>query len=119
MGAGDPVLPSGVLTAISQSYMESSGVSPEHPCASPYFASDEVLKAFPPVLIQVSAVDPLLDDAVDFNTRIRRVGGISEIRATHHVPHAFWGLSGIGFPEVRSVHQYCEAWILNVFGEKV
>eukprot|EP00968_Pinguiococcus_pyrenoidosus_P003431 scaffold214_cov249-Pinguiococcus_pyrenoidosus.AAC.39 len=115
MGAGDPVLPSGVLQMIAESYAQ--GFSPEDPCVSPYFAPDEILKALPPVLTFVSAVDPLLDDAVDFNTRIRRVGGLSELKATHHVPHAFWGLGSIGFPEVKGVHQYCEAWLLNIFGK--
>ena len=115
MGAGDPVLPSGVLQLIAEAYLPADGsVRPEDPCVSPYFASDDVLRRLPRALIHVSAADPLLDDAVDWNTRIRRVGGDSEIKATHFVPHAFWGL-GVAFPEVRGAHERNVAWLKEIF----
>ncbi|KAJ1621545.1 hypothetical protein T492DRAFT_354039 [Pavlovales sp. CCMP2436] len=42
-----------------------------HPLASPIFATDEQLRhAFPfPTHVLAAGLDPLLDDAVDFNTR--------------------------------------------------
>ena len=64
----------------------------------------------------VSANDPLLDDSVDFNTRLRRVGVNSQIRATRNMPHAFLGLKNAGFPEALEVHASCIDWLNNVFG---
>jgi acetyl esterase/lipase len=58
-GANDPVLPSGLIAAISNSYIPLDGDYPKtHPIASPYFASDEILRQFPPTLIFTSSEDP-------------------------------------------------------------
>mmetsp|Transcript_13960 Transcript_13960/g.25587 ORF Transcript_13960/g.25587 Transcript_13960/m.25587 type:complete len:840 (-) Transcript_13960:95-2614(-) len=116
MGTGDPVLPSGLIQMISNEYVpDSSGVSKEDPYCSPYFAPDDVLRCFPNTLLWVSAVDPLLDDAVDFNTRLRRVGVNSSIHAAQHMPHAFLGLSNAGFPEAERVQKSCQRFIIETF----
>ena len=66
VGANDPVLPSGLIAAISNSYLPQDGEFPKtHPIASPYFASDESLSQFPPTLIFTSSEDPFLDDSVN------------------------------------------------------
>lgn len=66
VGAHDPVLPSGLITAISNSYLPPNGEFPKnYPIASPYFASDDSLSQFPPTLIFTSSEDPFLDDSVD------------------------------------------------------
>ena len=66
VGADDPVLPSGLITVISNSYLPTDGQFPKtHPIASPYFASDESLSQFPPTLIFTSYEDPFLDDSVN------------------------------------------------------
>ena len=66
VGAADPVLPSGLITAISNSYLPPNGDFPKnYPIASPYFASDDSLSQFPPTLIFTSSEDPFLDDSVD------------------------------------------------------
>ncbi len=115
MGTGDPVLPSGLIQMISNEYVPPSlGISKEHPLVSPYHASDEILSRMPRTLLWVSASDPLLDDAVDFNTRLRRVGVNSRIHAAQHMPHAFWGLSNAGFPEALKVQKSCKAFLSNV-----
>lgn len=89
VGANDPVLPSALITTITSSYLD--GCPPTDPIASPYFAADAVLCNFPPTLIFTSSEDPLLDDSVLFNGRLRSVGVSSKLCAVHDLPHAFWG----------------------------
>jgi acetyl esterase/lipase len=89
VGANDPVLPSALISTISSSYL--GGCPPTDPIASPYFATDVVLCNFPPTLIFTSEDDPLLDDSVSFNGRLRSAGVSSKLRAVHDLPHAFWG----------------------------
>ena len=143
MGTGDPVLPSGLIQMISDQYVpQDCGIGKEHPLCSPYFASDEVrltrnekfvmdarqtpncsrnpslpsqqiLACFPSTLLWVSAADPLLDDAVDFNTWLRRMGVNSSIHAAQHMPHAFWGLSNAGFPEAIKVMKNCNKFLFE------
>jgi acetyl esterase/lipase len=90
-GANDPVLPTALISTISASYL--GGCPPTDPIASPYFASDAIIRSFPPTLIFTSSEDPLLDDSVSFNGRLRSVGVASRLRAVHDLPHAFWGES--------------------------
>jgi acetyl esterase/lipase len=121
VGNSDPVLPSSLLRAISDSYVPEKGIKediastlveradlPYHegidhskcqvqdakknPLVSPFFASDDVLRFFPPTLLYGSSEDPFLDDSVSFNARLRSLGVESDLRATMHMAHAFWGL---------------------------
>ena len=143
VGADDPVLPSGLITAISNSYLPPNGEFPKnYPIASPYFASDDSLSQFPPTLIFTSSEDPFLDDSVDcefnasnfnygsdffsltgavsflpikVNARLRNNGVKSRLRAVHHMPHAFWALSTAGIPEARQVQKECMDWLSKMF----
>lgn len=114
VGTKDPVLPSGLISAISDAYVP-AGCSKQDPLASPFFASDAILKHFPPVLLFAGSNDPLLDDSVAFNERLRRCGVESELRAAHNVPHAYWGLGTAGFPEAKQVQQECQEWLRRQF----
>jgi len=114
VGTEDPVLPSGLISAISDAYLP-EGFSKKDPLASPYFAPDAVLKQFPPVLLFAGSNDPLLDDSVAFNERLRCSGVESELRAAHNLPHAYWGLGTAGFPEARQVQQECQEWLKRQF----
>lgn len=114
VGTEDPVLPSGLISAISDAYLP-EGFSKSEPLASPFFAPDDVLKLFPPVLLFAGSHDPLLDDSVAFNERLRRNGVSSELRAAHNLPHAYWGLGTAGFPEARQVQQECQDWLKRQF----
>mmetsp|Transcript_15385 Transcript_15385/g.25179 ORF Transcript_15385/g.25179 Transcript_15385/m.25179 type:complete len:920 (-) Transcript_15385:1666-4425(-) len=111
-GAHDPVLPSGLLAVISSSYVQNE-CDRKNPLASPYFATDVTLKRFPSTLIFTGSEDPLLDDSVMFNSRLRSLGVKSYLRAVHDMPHAFWALStaGIGL-EVQSE---CQEWLQKQF----
>lgn len=59
------------------------------PLLSPVFAPDETLKQLPPVTLLCGGLDPLLDDSVDFNTRIRRMGVPGELHIYRSLPHTF------------------------------
>lgn len=111
-GASDPVLPTALISTISRSYCKTSV---EDPLASPYFASDDILRNFPQTLIFTSSEDPLLDDSVAFNGRLRSVGVKSKLRAVPDMPHAYWGLSTAGVPESRQVLKECQQWLAKVF----
>jgi len=114
VGGEDPVLPAGLISAISDAYIP-SGVNKKDPLASPLFAPDYALQHFPPTLLFASSDDPLLDDSIDFNKRLRCLGVESELKATHHVPHAFWGLGTAGFPEAIQVQKECENFLVRHF----
>lgn len=114
VGTEDPVLPSGLISAISDAYLPDS-FSKSDPLASPFFAPDDVLKLFPPALLFAGSNDPLLDDSVAFNERLRRNGVSSDLRAAHNLPHAYWGLGTAGFPEARQVQQECQDWLKRQF----
>lgn len=89
IGKEDPVLPSGLIAAISDAYLP-DGASKTQPLASPIFASNAILRLFPPVMLFAGSNDPLLDDSVIFNGRLRSLGVQSELRAVRNVPHAYW-----------------------------
>jgi acetyl esterase/lipase len=112
VGTHDPVLPSGLISAISDAYVPSRlGISKKNPLASPFFATDSILSKFPPTLLIASSNDPLLDDSVAFNQRLRSLNIESELRAAENLPHAFLGLGTAGFPEAEEAQQDCQAWL--------
>jgi acetyl esterase/lipase len=113
MNTEDPVLPSGLISAISEAYLP--GIDKRDPIASPYFAPDYILRIFPPTLLFASSDDPLLDDSVNFNARLRRLGVQSDLRAVHNMPHAYWGLGTAGFPEAQQVQCECQEWLSRQF----
>mmetsp|Transcript_9314 Transcript_9314/g.14352 ORF Transcript_9314/g.14352 Transcript_9314/m.14352 type:complete len:721 (+) Transcript_9314:66-2228(+) len=115
IGGKDPVLPSGIISAISDAYVPPHKYSKQEALISPLYASDDILRLFPSTLLFASSDDPLLDDAVHFNTRLRCLGIESELRATHHMPHAYWGLGTAGFPEAQQVQAECEEFLQQQF----
>ena len=66
-----------------------------------------------------SSEDPLLDDSVSFNKRLRDLGVDSDLRAALNMPHAYWGLGTAGFPEARKVQQECQVWMVKQFHSNV
>ncbi len=108
----DAVLPSSLISTISDAYVPSRlNISKSNPIVSPYFSPDEILRIFPPTLLYASSEDPLLDDSVHFNTRLRANGVECDLRAAQNVPHAYWGLGTAGFPEARQVQRECQRWM--------
>lgn len=112
LGNQDPVLPSGLISAISDAYTGGpAGFSKQDPLVSPFYASDMVLSCFPPTLIFASSHDPLLDDSVVWNKRLRSLGVKSDLRAVPNLPHAYLGLGTAGFPEARDVQHQLIEWL--------
>ena len=63
---------------------------------------------------QVGGYDPLLDDSVDFNTRIRRLGVPGELSIYRSLPHTFvsfphWHL----MPEVQEAMREASDWLVE------
>lgn len=116
IGNADPVLPSGLISAISDAYAPSElGASKKDPLVSPIFVSDYVLGNFPPTLLFASSQDPLLDDSVIFNQRLRNLGVKSELRTVQNMPHAYLGLGTAGFPEAVQVQDEIKDWLSMEF----
>ena len=116
LGKRDAVLPSTLISTISDAYVPSAlQISKSDPIVSPFYAPDEILRIFPPTLLYASSEDPLLDDSVHFNTRLRSNGIDSDLRAVQNVPHAYWGLGTAGFPEARQVQRECQYWMVRQF----
>lgn len=114
IGTEDPVLPNALLSAISEAYLP-EGTDSKDSLVSPFYAEDQVLRRFPPTLLFASSKDPLLDDSVTFNERLRVLGVDSELMAVHNVPHAYLGLGTAGFPEAVQVQQYAMDWLSSKF----
>merc|ERR1719469_638084 len=110
----DPILPPSFIMAISEAYVSNSGTPKNHPLVSPYFTPDDLIELFPPSLIYTSNLDPLLDDAVHFNARLRQMGVDSSLRAAQDLPHAFWGLAHAGFPEAEIAQKECMSWLVKL-----
>lgn len=113
MRTNDPVLSTGLLSAISDAYLptDALGISKNFPLASPIFASDKVLCQFPTTLIFASSTDPVLDDSVVFNQQLHSVGVQSVFYAAQNLPHAYLGLGTAGFPEAQHAQEVCVNWL--------
>eukprot|EP00551_Chaetoceros_affinis_P019371 CAMPEP_0203738742 /NCGR_PEP_ID=MMETSP0092-20131115/43603_1 /ASSEMBLY_ACC=CAM_ASM_001090 /TAXON_ID=426623 /ORGANISM="Chaetoceros affinis, Strain CCMP159" /LENGTH=527 /DNA_ID=CAMNT_0050624553 /DNA_START=390 /DNA_END=1973 /DNA_ORIENTATION=+ len=117
LGTREAVLPSSLISTISDAYVHNLQISKRDPIVSPYYAPDEILRIFPPTLLYASSEDPLLDDSVHFNARLRSNGVDSDLRAAQNLPHAYWGLGTAGFPEARKVQRECEKWMVKQLKE--
>ena len=63
----------------------------------------------PDLTWQVGGFDPLLDDSVDFNTRIRRLGVPGELRIHRTLPHTF-----LSFPIWHAIPEVQQALATSV-----
>ena len=67
-------------------------------------------------LLQVGGFDPLLDDSVDFNTRIRRLGVPGELHIHRTLPHTFFSFPIChAIPEVQQAMAVSTSWLEDVF----
>ncbi|MGE4481050.1 alpha/beta hydrolase [Acidocella sp.] len=74
-----------------------NGAPPETPLASPLYGD---LAGLPPVLIQVSEREILLDDSVRLAEKIQSCGGRVELSIWRNLPHV-WQISQSFLPEAR------------------
>uniref|UniRef100_A0A7S3P7J1 Alpha/beta hydrolase fold-3 domain-containing protein n=1 Tax=Amphora coffeiformis TaxID=265554 RepID=A0A7S3P7J1_9STRA len=108
----DPVLSTGLVTAISDAYVP-KGIRKNVSLISPLFATDDILENFPTTLIFASSNDPVLDDSVVLNQRLRSLGVSSDLRAVENLPHAYLGLGTAGFPEARQAQDQIQEWFVK------
>lgn len=66
---------------------------PSDPYLSPFCASDEDLKKFPPTRILTVQLDPCLDDCVMFARRLKRAGNDIHLDILEGLPHGFLNFS--------------------------
>jgi len=83
---------------------------PTEPLASPLYAD---LAGLPPLFIQASDSEVLLDDAARLAEKARRAGVAVEFRAWHKLPHV-WQFFATFLPEGRAALQEAAAFIRRV-----
>ncbi len=91
----DPILPAARVPELVAQIL--AGTEPADPRVSPLFARFD---APPPVLIQASRTEILLDDAVRMADRLRAAGGEVELDLWPDTPHA-WQVGADLLPEAR------------------
>ncbi|TDH69495.1 hypothetical protein CCR75_002258 [Bremia lactucae] len=110
----DPVLPRGILELALTLYYPSHGHSNQYkhnihdPCVSPGLAEDSLLEKFPPTSLVVGDLDPLLDDSVDFYTRLSFLKVPSTLKIYPGLSHGFL-IYGDLVPEAQTaIDETCE-----------
>ena len=83
----DDVMTQDCLSASALSYTYESNL--ENPMVSPFFASDESLKGFPSVYIQMGSKELLLKDAYAFKERLTSLGNDCTLAEYEKLPHLF------------------------------
>mmetsp|Transcript_23985 Transcript_23985/g.64882 ORF Transcript_23985/g.64882 Transcript_23985/m.64882 type:complete len:221 (+) Transcript_23985:2212-2874(+) len=104
----DPILPLGIMYAVLESYAglhrEKAFGAEKNPTMSPYHTPDSILEQFPRTHIMAGGFDPLLDDSVDFNTRLQRMGVHSTLEVQKCLPHGFVGICDFVPAAMAAVH---------------
>lgn len=104
----DPILPLGIMYAVLETYAglhkEVAFGAEKSPTMSPYHTPDNLLEHFPRTHIMAGGFDPLLDDSVDFNTRLQRMGVQSTLEVQKGLPHGFVGLCDFVPAAMAAVH---------------
>ncbi|OQR82080.1 hormone-sensitive lipase [Thraustotheca clavata] len=91
----DPILPRAILELALNSYYPSHGASAQYkdnihdPKVSPGLADDTILAQFPPTSLMVGDLDPLLDDSIDFHTRLTSLRVSSTLKVLPDLTHGF------------------------------
>lgn len=97
----DPLVPIRLLKELAASYVpeEYIGKHCDLPLVNPGLAPDRLLVGLPSTHIVVGGLDPLLDDAIDFSTRLRRLGKPVTLSVYRNLPHGFINFDFV--PEAR------------------
>lgn len=62
---------------------------PKNQYISPYWASDETLKQFPPMKVLTTIVDPCIDDSVEFSKKLKNLGVDVHLDILEGLNHGF------------------------------
>ena len=106
----DPLLQPRFLEALAAHYL--AGESPETPLASPVFAD---LRGLPPLLIQVSGAEILLDDARSLAAVAERSGVDVTLECWADVMHV-WHVFAPGLPQATRAIQRVAEWLNERWG---
>jgi acetyl esterase/lipase len=93
----DPMLNRGLILHFARFYLGGGTIDPRTPLAAPLHAE---LCGLPPLLIQASRAEALLDDATRIAEKARRAGVECELDLTDEVPHV-WQIFASILPEAR------------------
>lgn len=78
------------LTNVFTSYEDEFDVKIHtSPLISPYLASDEILKEFPPTKILSTNLDPCLDDGIEFGKRLKKLKVAVQVDVVSGLSHGF------------------------------
>lgn len=70
---------------------------PKNHYLSPYWASDEILKSFPPTKILSVIVDPCLDDCVEFSKKLKHLNVDIQMDILEGLNHGFLNFAQVSF----------------------
>jgi acetyl esterase/lipase len=93
----DPMLNRALILHFARFYLGAGTIDPRTPLAAPLHAE---LGGLPPLLIQASRHEVLLDDSVRITEKARRAGVECELELTDEVPHV-WQIFAAILPEGR------------------
>lgn len=104
--------PAALLPTCARAYvpLELRDKALRDPLLCPLFASDSDLRALPPTWISSGGCDPLLDDIVEFDTRLRRLDVAGELAVHRSLPHGFFMLAPF-LPHAREAIGGIVRWI--------
>ncbi|CRL00605.1 CLUMA_CG013865, isoform A [Clunio marinus] len=84
---------------------------PKNPYLSPYLASDDILKQFPPTRILTTIVDPCLDDCVEFSKKLRNLNVDIKLDIVEGVNHGFLNFAQQVVVEIKNNEEYFSKYI--------
>jgi acetyl esterase/lipase len=111
--ATDPLISRAALLACADAYL--AGASPDDPQASPLLGD---LASLPPILVQASADEVLLSDALNFVAKAAQAGGRVDLQIRQEMVHA-WPLFHTRIPAGLAAIQDAGRWIAARLGETV
>mmetsp|Transcript_25604 Transcript_25604/g.32627 ORF Transcript_25604/g.32627 Transcript_25604/m.32627 type:complete len:516 (-) Transcript_25604:64-1611(-) len=91
--SNDPILNYQTMKVVLDCYLgETQKEAKENKLISPAFAPEELLKLFPPTVICVGDVDPLIDDSTYMYDKLQSLGVPTILRIYRALPHGFLNL---------------------------
>ncbi|KAA0159732.1 hypothetical protein FNF28_05739 [Cafeteria roenbergensis] len=112
----DPIVPLRMLQRLAAAYMPegSAGRMTRNPEVHPGLADDRVLERFPRTELVLGGLDPLLDDGIDFHTRLRRLSVEGEMLVYRALPHGFFTFNAL--PPAQGAIRAVEGMVADELG---
>jgi len=108
----DPLLNRASILHFARFYLGRGTIDPRTPLAAPLYAE---LRGLPPLLIQASRHEVLLDDSVRIAEKARAAGVACELELTDEVPHV-WQIFAAILPEAREAIARAGAFLRRRLG---